>query len=80
MRMLEVTASYGNVPIVEFDALRAAYDAEAAKPMEQTFREDYEFTGAGDGEVTASYKGACSKCGLEADLNHSVTFWSDGEG
>jgi hypothetical protein len=57
-------ASYGKVPVAEFDRARAA-----VKPIDQqdyaTFREDYEITGAKDGIVVVSYGGSCEVCGLE---------------
>ena len=62
-----VMATYGQVSVDEFDAARAALkdvDPEAFR----TFREDYEFYGAEDGEVTASYSGHCAKCGLGLDF------------
>lgn len=60
----KLAEAYGKVPVEEFDALRA----EAEEPLHlenlQTFREDYEFYGAEDGVVTASYSGSCKTCGL----------------
>lgn len=67
-QQIEVDEAYGKVSIEEFDRQRA----ELAKAQEfldeddtfRTFREDYEFSGAEEGVVTASYKGQCTKCGL----------------
>jgi len=61
-----VDAAYGKVPVDEFDQMRTELAAkrEAFVDGESTFREDYEFYGAEDGIVTASYRGQCTKCGL----------------
>jgi hypothetical protein len=71
-------ASYGVVPPEEFDAAR-----EALEPVDEevyrTFREDYEFSGAETGEVTAFYGGECSSCGLSAELRATKRFWSGDE-
>ena len=74
----KVVEAYGKVTVAEFDALRANYDAAAAKPLPQTFREDYEFSGAAEGQVTADYHGSCSACGLEVAFDHSVAFYPEG--
>lgn len=72
-----VMATYGTVPIAEFDAARAAllsFDPEKYR----TFREDYEFYGAEEGEVCADYSGHCSKCGLGVDFKASRRFYPEG--
>jgi hypothetical protein len=71
-----VMATYGKVPVEEFDAARAALVAPAMGDF-QTFREDYEFYGAEAGEVEASYSGHCSKCGLGLDFKVSRKFWPE---
>lgn len=70
-----VMALYGTIPVAEFDAKRAALE-DVDPEVYTTFREDYEFHGAEDGEVVASYSGTCTTCGLSADLRHSERFWS----
>jgi len=62
--------AYGQVPISQFDQMRDALDRdrELHDEAEPTFREDYEFTGAEDGVVTAKYKGQCTKCGLKLEF------------
>lgn len=67
--LAKVMASYGKVPVAEFDAARAALE-----PLDPgkfaTFREDWHIDGAADGVVTVSYRGGCSKCGLHLDFKH----------
>lgn len=62
-QLAKVVATYGKIPVAEFDAARATI-----KPVRQvdyeTFREDYEIHGASGGVVTVDYSGHCSKCGL----------------
>lgn len=59
--------AYGQVPQSDYTALQidveAAINAISQKPLERTFREDYEFHGAETGVVTVSYSGQCTKCG-----------------
>jgi hypothetical protein len=65
-----VTASYGTVPVEEFD--RARSQIEDARPEDyRTFREDYEihYT-AGAGEVTVSYSAGCGTCGPDLSFKH----------
>lgn len=70
----EVYAQYGKVPPEEFDRLRE--ELPVLNPEDfRTFREDYEFYGADEGEVKASYSGHCTKCGLRTDLKTSKRFW-----
>jgi hypothetical protein len=69
-----VMALYGSIPVEEFDAKRSAlpdFDPEAY----QTFREDYEFYGAEEGQVQADYKGQCDACGLSVELHAERRFW-----
>lgn len=67
----EVMDLYGKVTPKEFDAARAALTEPVAEDFE-TFREDYEFYGVEDWEITASYSGRCTECGLGTDFKHSV--------
>ena len=70
-RAVAVQASYGKVPVNEFDEARRQY-AEAVKAFEHrsaTFREDYEITGAADGVVLVEYSGSCAKCHLSLDFS-----------
>lgn len=64
------TEAYGQLPVDEFDALRA----EAAKGIDLqklcTFREDYEIWGADDGTVRVNYSGECQACGLDLHFEH----------
>lgn len=69
----EVYAQYGKVPPEEFDQLRA--DLKAPDPEDfRTFREDYEFYGADEGEVHARYSGGCTKCTLRTSLKANKRF------
>ena len=64
----KVARAYGKVPVEEWDQMRKEQaDAEQVRP-ERTFREDYEFFGAEDGVVTASYRGNCMICGLTLEF------------
>jgi hypothetical protein len=62
-----IADSYGKVSVEEFDQMRAALakDRDDHVNARETFREDYEFFGAEDGAVTASYAGECQVCGLK---------------
>jgi hypothetical protein len=67
---------YGTLPVEEFVAQRAAlYPVEAEGY--RTFREDYEFYGADDGEIRADYVGHCSVCSLQTELTARRRFWPD---
>lgn len=74
-----VSKLYGTVPVDEFDRRRAEL-----KPVERedyrTFREDYEFYGADEAYVEASYRGSCSKCGLSVKLTARKDFWPESRG
>jgi len=62
-QLAKVMATYGKVPVADFDAARAAIKP-VEKEVYRTFREDYEIYGASDGAVVVDYAGHCSKCGL----------------
>ena len=76
--LAEVTASYGKIPVAEFDTARAAIKPVRDKDYE-TFREDYEIYGASDGEVTVDYSGHCSTCGLNLNFKDQRTIPGVGE-
>lgn len=69
-----VMATYGKIPVDEFDAKRAALPQLDPEKF-RTFREDYEFYGADAGEVVADYSGHCSQCGLGVDFSEHRKFW-----
>jgi hypothetical protein len=50
----------------------ARHNRAQVKP---TFREDYEFYGAEEGEVTASYSGECQACGLAVNFREQRRFF-----
>jgi hypothetical protein len=66
-------ASYGKVSEQEYvEAVKAIRDVN---PEDfRTFREDYEICGAKDGEVTVSYSGSCSVCGISLSFtdHHAI--------
>lgn len=78
-REVAIQASYGVVPVGEFDAARQALEDDRAAfgQREETFREDYGIHGAETGVVTVSYGGGCSKCGLELSFTeeHPIPDW-----
>ena len=65
--------AYGNVPVEQFDEIRAAAEALEAQGDEGlwTFREDYELGVLEDGEFYVTYRGGCSKCSLSHGFKHS---------
>lgn len=69
-----VTALYGKVTVEEFEAERKALSERDFSPG-ATFREDYEFWGAEEGEVQASYSGVCTECHLTVELKGTKRFW-----
>lgn len=75
----EIALMYGKVPVEEFDNARRvlALSRKNFDNEDPTFREDYEFYGAADGAVTASYSGKCTKCGLELKFKdtHPISGW-----
>jgi len=74
-----IQASYGVVPVAEFDEARRALEAErdAFERRTPTFREDYEIYGAATGVVTVGYSGHCRECGLQLDFTeeHPIPDW-----
>lgn len=71
-----VDAMYGTVSVEEFDAARAALQERRMKPMDETFREDYEFWGAHEGTLHVSYEGRCTVCGTGTKHEDAIKFWS----
>jgi hypothetical protein len=67
--------AYGKVSPEEYEQLRAKAQTPVDPEAFDTFREDYEFYGAEDGTVTASYSGHCQKCGLGVDFKHEEKFY-----
>lgn len=45
------------------------YDAPG---VDKNFREDWEFYGAEEGEVTVEYSGMCRVCGYGVEFRHDV--------
>jgi hypothetical protein len=71
-------AAYGIVSVTKFDALRdeadrlsELIDNPPGAGQGRTFREDWEITGAEDGEVFVGYCGACTDCGLTLKFEHT---------
>jgi hypothetical protein len=69
-----VMAMYGQVPVEEFDAAREALTEPEPNDF-RTFREDYEFYGAREGTVHATYEGGCTVCDLHVELVAEKQFW-----
>ena len=69
--------AYGKVDLEEYEAMKSEIAKVQALTPNENFREDYEFYGAEDGEVTASYGGSCKDCGLKVSFKHSVQFWPE---
>lgn len=69
-----VAEAYGKVTVEEWDRMRAEQREAEQKVPERTFREDYEFYGAEDGEVVANYSGSCTACGLTLNFvdHHAI--------
>lgn len=75
----KVYATYGTVPIEEFDRLRDELP-ELRDENYRTFREDYEIYGADSGLLHVSYSGHCSECGLGLDFEDEKMIWKpDGD-
>lgn len=72
-RWAKLNASYGQIPLEEFDETRAElnFETEGLENMKETFREDYEFYGAEDGIVQVSYSGQCTVCSLALKFEES---------
>ena len=68
--------AYGKVPSEEYERLRAEAQTSMDEESFRTFREDYEFYGASEGKVTASYRGHCQTCGLGIDFQHDRNFYA----
>ena len=66
-----IAEAYGTEPMEVFEGMRTELATKQAEEMPRTFREDYEFWGASEGVVTASYRGHCSTCGLSHKFEHS---------
>lgn len=62
-QLAAVLATYGQVPVEEFDQARAAIKPVLVTDL-KTFSESYEIYGAISGKVTVSYCGYCNSCGL----------------
>ena len=69
-----VAGLYGVVPVEEFDAERAALPPIDPE-IDNTFREDYEFFGASQGEIHCRYKGQCMTCGLSVEIKDAKRFY-----
>lgn len=69
-RAAAIQASYGKIPVEEFDEARRQHAAavKAFEQRERTFREDYEISGADTGTVTVGYSGSCAKCRLSLEF------------
>mgnify|MGYP001563408306 CR=1 FL=1 len=71
----QVAEGYGVLPIDEFDTLRTKLAGGIDEESLRTYREDYEFYGAEDGVITASYSGHCDKCKVGLDFEEKRGFY-----
>lgn len=67
-------SAYGVVTREEWEELQERYSATQDIP-ECTFREDYEIYGAQEGEITVSYLGQCTRCGLKLEFTEVHPFF-----
>ncbi|MDA4131526.1 MAG: hypothetical protein OK454_00160 [Thaumarchaeota archaeon] len=65
---------YGVISVEEFDAERAALP-DIDPQIDSTFREDYEFYGASQGEIHYIYKGRCMTCDCKIKVEGSERFY-----
>lgn len=63
-----LATGYGQIPVEEYDALRAEVAKGVDEEGHRTFREDYEIYGAEKGTVTVDYSGHCQVCGAGLDF------------
>ncbi len=67
----EIAASYGKVPVGEFDGARAALGERPTEDtMKSTFREDYEQGMLITGRYYVGYSGSCSECNFRHSFKH----------
>ena len=67
----KVAEAYGKVSVEEWDRMRAEQAEREDVGIDASFREDYEFYGAEDGSVVASYSGCCVHCGLSLSFTNT---------
>lgn len=75
--MTRISHLYGKVPMDEYERARAA--VPPVPKLEPTFREDYEFVGAGTGVLKIVYVGECTLCGLAVRVKEERPFYRPGE-
>lgn len=64
--------SYGKLPVKEWLKQKGQVERQAAKPPEQTLREDYEIGLDGEGVFEVDYRASCDKCGLRFSHKHDA--------
>jgi len=68
--------AYGVVTRDEYERLcntaaeHALHEVNDDLTANRTFREDYEITGAADGEIVINYSGRCTECNLSLAFEH----------
>jgi Fe-S cluster biogenesis protein NfuA len=77
-RAEKVRAMYGTESLEEFDRARTELATDQVKPLDATFRENYEIYGAESGVVHITYGGGCSVCGLSLTFKHELALDVDG--
>lgn len=70
-----VNSAYGTIPVEEWEARKAEL-VDVDPEEHRTFREDYEIYGAETGEITVSYAGRCTECGIGTEIRDTRSFWT----
>lgn len=66
----KLQAAYGKVSADEYEARRQRTIEQVAKPLERTFREDFEVGMSDDGTFSVDYRGHCQTCGASFEFKH----------
>ncbi|ADX31980.1 hypothetical protein TPA2_gp66 [Tsukamurella phage TPA2] len=79
----ELDQAYGTISREEYAALVTKVEQAKRMVLDEraqvsTLREDYEFSGASDGEVLVSYHGCCTGCGYGARYEHTIVLTPGG--
>lgn len=73
-RAQSVQAEYGKLDADQWLA-KVGGLAATEQPDFETFREDYEFSGADIGALSIEYHGECTKCSLSCTYNKYIPFY-----
>lgn len=64
-------ASYGKVPLEEYQRMIDVADRLANHGLAKTFREDFQIGMMPDGTFTVVYRGSCDVCKFSHDFQHA---------